>query len=128
MAICSPLLQKDVMVIEYPFHFKFSIVLWNVAYSSVFKDFKVTKYKAYFLAGSFLWIMMALHIFLSCMAVLMLSLVVFSPVSCLRMLMSWALPHQVKTQFLHFRSHAEYFLLPWKFPEVISRRLILFHN
>ncbi len=41
---------------------------------------------------------------------------------------SAALPHKVKTQYLHFRSHAEYFLLSWKIPEVISRRSILFHN
>ncbi len=39
-----------------------------------------------------------------------------------------ALPHKVKTQYLHFRSQAEYFLLPWKIPEVMSRRSILFHN
>ncbi len=38
------------------------------------------------------------------------------------------LPHKVKTQYLHFRSHAEYFLLSWKNHEVISRRSILFHN
>ncbi len=31
------------------------------------------------------------------------------------------LPHKVKTQYLHFRSHAEYFLLSWKIPEVMSR-------
>ncbi len=31
------------------------------------------------------------------------------------------LPHKVKTQYLHFRSHAEYFLLAWKIPEMISR-------
>ncbi len=36
--------------------------------------------------------------------------------------------HKVKTQYLHFRSHAEYFLLSLKIPEVISRRSILFHN
>ena len=38
------------------------------------------------------------------------------------------LPHKVKMQHLHFRSHPEYFLLSWKIPEVISRRSILFHN
>ncbi len=27
------------------------------------------------------------------------------------------LPHKVKTQYVHFRSHAGYFLLPWKIPE-----------
>ena len=27
------------------------------------------------------------------------------------------LPYQVKTQYLHFRFHANYFLLPWKIPE-----------
>ncbi len=37
------------------------------------------------------------------------------------------LPHKVKTQYLHFRSHAEYFLLSWKIPEVISRWSILFY-
>ena len=38
------------------------------------------------------------------------------------------LPHKVKTQYLQFGSHKEYFLLPLKIPEVISRRSILFHN
>ena len=38
------------------------------------------------------------------------------------------LPHKVKTRYLHFRSHAEHFLLSWKIPKVISRRPILFHN
>ena len=38
------------------------------------------------------------------------------------------LPHKVKMQYLHFRSHAKYILLSWKIPEVISRRSILFHN
>ena len=28
---------------------------------------------------------------------------------------------QSKTQYLHLRSHAEHFLLPWKIPEAISR-------
>ena len=31
------------------------------------------------------------------------------------------LPHQVKTQYLHFRLHAKYFLVPWKIPEEITR-------
>ena len=35
---------------------------------------------------------------------------------------------EVKTQCLHFRTHAEYSLLFWKIPEEISRRSILFHN
>ncbi len=35
---------------------------------------------------------------------------------------------QSKTQYLHFRSHAEYLHLSWKISEVMSRRLILFHN
>ena len=38
------------------------------------------------------------------------------------------LPHKVKTQYLHFTSHARYFPLSWKIPEVISRQSILFHN
>ena len=40
------------------------------------------------------------------------------------------LPHQVKTQYmyLHFRLHANYFPLPGKIPEEISRRSMLFHN
>ncbi len=38
------------------------------------------------------------------------------------------LPHKVKTQYLHFRSHAEYFLLFCNIPEVMSRQSILFHN
>ena len=33
--------------------------------------------------------------------------------------------HKVKAQYLHFRSHAEYFLLSWKIPEEISRRSML---
>ncbi len=32
------------------------------------------------------------------------------------------LPHKVKTQYVHYRSHIEYFLLPWKISEKISRR------
>ncbi len=39
-----------------------------------------------------------------------------------------ALPHKVKTQYLHLRSHLKYFLLSWKIPEVICRWWILFHN
>ncbi len=35
------------------------------------------------------------------------------------------LPHKVKTQYLHFRSHTECFLLSSKSPEVISRPSIL---
>ena len=38
------------------------------------------------------------------------------------------LPYTVKTQYVHFRSHAEYFLLPWKIPDEISRRSVLFHS
>ena len=33
-----------------------------------------------------------------------------------------------KTQYLHFRFYANYFLLPWKIPEEISRLSIPFHN
>ncbi len=40
----------------------------------------------------------------------------------------WNLPHQVKTQYLHFRFYANYFLLPWKISEEISRRSMLSHN
>ncbi len=29
-------------------------------------------------------------------------------------------PHKVKAQYVHFRSHAKYFLLPWKILEQIS--------
>ncbi len=36
--------------------------------------------------------------------------------------------HQVKMQCMHFRFHAHYFLLPWKIPQEISRRSLLFHN
>ncbi len=39
-----------------------------------------------------------------------------------------SLPHKIKKQYLHFRSHGEYFLLSWNIPEVMSRRSILFHN
>ncbi len=38
------------------------------------------------------------------------------------------LPHYVKTQYLHLRVYANYFLLPWKIHEEISRRSMLFHN
>ena len=38
------------------------------------------------------------------------------------------LPHCVKTQYLHFKFHASYFLVPWKIPEEICRRSMLFHN
>ena len=38
------------------------------------------------------------------------------------------LPHKVKVQYMHFRSHTEYFLLPWKIPEEISRWLMFYHN
>ena len=38
------------------------------------------------------------------------------------------LPHKVKTQYLHFRSYAEYFILSWKILELMSKRSILFHN
>ncbi len=41
---------------------------------------------------------------------------------------SYILPHNVKMQHLHFRSHAEYFLLSQKIPDMISRRSILFNN
>ncbi len=37
-----------------------------------------------------------------------------------------SLPH--KGKYVHFRSHAEYSLLPWKIPEEISRWSMLFHN
>ncbi len=36
--------------------------------------------------------------------------------------------HKVKTQYVHFRSHAEYILLPWKISEEISRWSMLFHT
>ena len=42
--------------------------------------------------------------------------------------LSRILPHKVKTQYLHLKSHAEYSLLSWEIPEMISRRSILFHN
>ncbi len=31
-----------------------------------------------------------------------------------------ALPHKSKMKYVHFRLHANYFLLPWKIPEEIS--------
>ena len=37
-------------------------------------------------------------------------------------LVSIVLPHQVNTQYLHFRFHVNYSLLPWKIPEVTRRR------
>ncbi len=39
-----------------------------------------------------------------------------------------SLPPKVKMQYVHFRSHTEYFLLSWIIPEEISRRSMLFHN
>ncbi len=30
------------------------------------------------------------------------------------------LPHEVKTQYVHFRLHAKYFLLPWKIPSKLA--------
>ncbi len=39
-----------------------------------------------------------------------------------------SLPSLRKTQYLHFRFHASYFLLPWKITEEISRRSMLFHS
>ncbi len=38
------------------------------------------------------------------------------------------LPHKVKMEYVHFRSHAEYFLLPWKIPVETSRQSMLFQN
>ena len=37
-------------------------------------------------------------------------------------------PHKVKMQYVHFRLHVNYFLLPWKIPEEVSRRSMLFNN
>ncbi len=37
-------------------------------------------------------------------------------------------PPPSKTQYVHFRSHTEYFLLPWKITEEISRLSMVFHN
>ncbi len=37
-------------------------------------------------------------------------------------------PIKWKMQYLHFRFHTNYFLLPWKIPEQISRRSMHFHN
>ena len=41
---------------------------------------------------------------------------------------AWNVSHQVKTQYLHFRFHANCFILPRKILEEISRRSMLFHN
>ncbi len=38
------------------------------------------------------------------------------------------LPHKVKMQYVHFRIHTNYFLLPWKITEEISRQSVLFNN
>ena len=38
------------------------------------------------------------------------------------------LSHKETTLYLHSSFHANYFLLPWKTPEEISRRSMLFHN
>ncbi len=38
------------------------------------------------------------------------------------------LPHKVKMQYVLFRLHTNYFLLPWEIPEEISRRSGLFNN
>ncbi len=37
-------------------------------------------------------------------------------------------PHKVKTQYVHFRPHTNYFLLPCKISEEISRWSMLFNN
>ena len=42
--------------------------------------------------------------------------------------MSVDLPHTVKMQYVHFRSHTDYFVLPWKIPEEIGCQSVLFHN
>ncbi len=34
----------------------------------------------------------------------------------------------VQMQYVHFRSHIQYFCLPWIIPEEISRRPMLFYN
>ena len=39
-----------------------------------------------------------------------------------------SLPHKVKTQYAHFRSQTEYFVLPCKIPAEISRRPLFFHQ
>ncbi len=41
---------------------------------------------------------------------------------------STMLPPKVKTHYVHFRSHTEYFLLSWIIPVEISRRSMLFHK
>ena len=38
------------------------------------------------------------------------------------------LHHKAKTQYLHFKFHADCFLLPWMIPEQISRQSITSHN
>ena len=39
--------------------------------------------------------------------------------------LSTVVPHKVKTRYVHFRSYAEHFLLPWKIPEEMSRQSML---
>ncbi len=43
-------------------------------------------------------------------------------------LWQYYLPYKVEIQYVHFRLHTKYFLLPWKIPEEISRQSRLFHN
>ncbi len=38
------------------------------------------------------------------------------------------LPYKIKMQYMQFRLHVEYFLLPLKIPEEMSRRSMLFNN
>ncbi len=52
----------------------------------------------------------------------------FLPRVCMNCsLLTPLVPHYVKAQYLHFKFHANYFLLPWKIPEEISRWSMLFH-
>ena len=37
------------------------------------------------------------------------------------------LPHKVKMEYVHFTLHINYFLLPYKFPEEISRQSVFFN-
>ena len=42
--------------------------------------------------------------------------------------MTPVLPHKVKMQYVHFKSHAEYLLFPWIILEEIGRQSMFFHK
>ncbi len=105
-------------------------VSWNLeGYIPIFPETGKFPEKSYISGTSFnvwqyLGIIMKLNIALrSCPLSVLIYQIVINVIS------SWIdLPHQVKTQYLHLRFHANYFLLPWNIPEEIRRQSMLFHK